>query len=129
MPPSSSRSLNRRSSHRKRRGSAIRASGLQKAQATTRFSSAPIAGTPVHLGALGPEMLRLGGELADGVDLNWCTPDQIAWSRERVAEGAARAGRDPAAVQVTEYIRVCVDEDVEVARRAFARAVMGYALG
>jgi hypothetical protein len=32
-------------------------------------------------------------------------------------------------VQVAEYIRVCVDEDVEVARRAFARAVMGYALG
>jgi hypothetical protein len=28
-----------------------------------------------------------------------------------------------------EYIRVCVDQDVDVARRAFARATMGYALG
>src|SRR5256885_14733817 len=74
-------------------------------------------------------MLRLGGELADGVCLNWCTPEQIAWSRDRLAEGAARIGRDPKSVQVAEYIRVCVDDDVEVARRAFARSTMGYALG
>lgn len=85
--------------------------------------------TPVYLGALGPEMLRLGGELADGVALNWCTAEQVAWSRDRIAEGAARAGRDPAAVRVIEYIRVCVDEDRERARRALARAVLSYALG
>jgi alkanesulfonate monooxygenase SsuD/methylene tetrahydromethanopterin reductase-like flavin-dependent oxidoreductase (luciferase family) len=85
--------------------------------------------TPVYLGALGPEMLRLGGELADGICLNWCTPQQIAWSRERLAEGAARVGRDPNRVQVVEYIRVCVDQDSDVARRAFARSTMGYALG
>ena len=35
--------------------------------------------TPVYLGALGPQMLRLAGQLADGVALNWCTPEQIAW--------------------------------------------------
>src|SRR5437016_9027051 len=85
--------------------------------------------TPVYLGALGPEMLRLGGELADGICLNWCTPEQITWSRARIAEGAARTNRDPQRVQVVEYIRVCVDDDVEVARRAFARATVGYALG
>ena len=38
---------------------------------------------PVFLGALGPQMLRLAGEVADGAALNWCTPDQIAYSRER----------------------------------------------
>ena len=91
------------------------------------MSPAPL--TPVYLGALGPEMLRLAGELADGVCLNWCTPEQIAWSRERIAEGAARVDRAPQDVQVVEYIRVCVDDDVEVARRAFARSTMGYALG
>ncbi|MEE8292205.1 MAG: LLM class flavin-dependent oxidoreductase [Candidatus Tectomicrobia bacterium] len=85
--------------------------------------------TPVYLGALGPEMLRLAGELADGVCLNWCTPAQIAWSRARIAEGAARVGRDPASVKVVEYIRVCVDDDVDATRHAFARATMGYALG
>ena len=83
---------------------------------------------PVLLGALGPQMLRLAGEAADGAALNWCTPEQIAWSRERVAEGAKRAGRDPADIQIVEYIRICVDEDEDTARRAFTRAIMGYAL-
>jgi alkanesulfonate monooxygenase SsuD/methylene tetrahydromethanopterin reductase-like flavin-dependent oxidoreductase (luciferase family) len=85
--------------------------------------------TPVYLGALGPKMLRLAGELADGAALNWCTPEQIAWSRERIAEGAATAGRDASEIRVVEYIRVCVDEDVDAAKRALARATMGYALG
>ena len=84
---------------------------------------------PVYLGTLGPEMLRLAGELADGVNLNWCTPEQIVWSRERITEGAARTGRDAAEVKVAEYIRVCVDDDPETARMAFARSTMGYALG
>jgi alkanesulfonate monooxygenase SsuD/methylene tetrahydromethanopterin reductase-like flavin-dependent oxidoreductase (luciferase family) len=89
----------------------------------------PAPRTPVYLGALGPEMLRLGGELADGVCLNWCTPEQIAWSRARLAEGATRVNRDPRSLQVVAYIRVCVDQDLDVARRAFARSLMGYALG
>jgi alkanesulfonate monooxygenase SsuD/methylene tetrahydromethanopterin reductase-like flavin-dependent oxidoreductase (luciferase family) len=94
-----------------------------------KLAISPPPRTPVYLGALGPEMLRLGGELADGICLNWCSPEQIAWSRERIAEGAARVGRDPNSVRVVEYIRVCVDQDVDVARRAFARSTMGYALG
>jgi alkanesulfonate monooxygenase SsuD/methylene tetrahydromethanopterin reductase-like flavin-dependent oxidoreductase (luciferase family) len=83
---------------------------------------------PVYLGALGPQMLRLAGAASDGACLNWCTPEQIAWSRRRIAAGAKQAGRDAADVTVVEYIRVCVDEDVDAARRALARATLGYAL-
>jgi alkanesulfonate monooxygenase SsuD/methylene tetrahydromethanopterin reductase-like flavin-dependent oxidoreductase (luciferase family) len=83
---------------------------------------------PVVLGALGPRMLRLAGEVADGAALNWCTPEQVAWSREQVAAGAARTGRDAAGVRIVEYIRICVDEDEPTARRAYTRAIMGYAL-
>lgn len=83
---------------------------------------------PVYLAALGPQMLRLAGEAADGAALNWCTAEQVAWSREVVAEGARKAGRDPGEINMTEYIRICVDDDVPTARRAFAKAVMGYAL-
>ncbi len=82
---------------------------------------------PVLLGALGPQMLKLAGSHADGASLNWCTPEQIAWSRERIAEGATRAGRDPSEVKVVEYIRICVDDDEDTARRALARAIMSYA--
>ncbi|MGE0539679.1 MAG: LLM class flavin-dependent oxidoreductase [Dehalococcoidia bacterium] len=83
---------------------------------------------PLYLGALGPQMLRLSGEAADGAALNWCTPEQIAWSRDRIAEGAKRAGRAPSEIQVAEYIRICVDEDEGAARRGLARAILGYAL-
>ena len=89
----------------------------------------PAPKTPVYLGALGPEMLKLSGELADGACLNWCNPEQIAWSREKINEGAAKAGRDPAGMKMVEYIRVCVDDDVDTAKRAYARSTMGYALG
>ena len=94
-----------------------------------RLGISPPPRTPVYLGALGPKMLELSGELADGASLNWCTPDQIAWSRERIDAGAARAGRQPSEIKMAEYIRICVDDDVDVARIALAKATMGYALG
>ncbi|MFQ5933513.1 MAG: LLM class flavin-dependent oxidoreductase [Dehalococcoidia bacterium] len=94
-----------------------------------RLDISPPPRTPVYLGALGPKMLHLAGELADGAALNWCTPEQITWSRERISEGAKSTGRDPSQVKVAEYIRVCVDDDLEAARRAFARMTMAYALG
>jgi alkanesulfonate monooxygenase SsuD/methylene tetrahydromethanopterin reductase-like flavin-dependent oxidoreductase (luciferase family) len=83
---------------------------------------------PLFVGALGAQMVRLSGELADGVAPNWCTPEKIAWTREIIAEGAKKAGRSPDACKVFEYIRISVDDDIDVARRALARAVMPYAL-
>lgn len=83
---------------------------------------------PVFLGALGPQMLRLAGEAADGAALNWCGPDEVAWSRRRIAEGARRAGRDPSEIRVVEYIRVAIDDDVAAARRALARSSLPYVL-
>ena len=94
-----------------------------------RLGISPPPRTPVYLGALGPKMLRLAGELADGGALNWCTREQVSWSREKITEGARAAGRDPGEVKVAEYIRVCVDDDEEAARRSLAKAALGYALG
>jgi alkanesulfonate monooxygenase SsuD/methylene tetrahydromethanopterin reductase-like flavin-dependent oxidoreductase (luciferase family) len=99
---------------------------LQVQNASLGISGLPRV--PVHLGALGPQMVRLAGELADGALLNWATPDRIAHSRRLVAEGAARVGRDPGEVALTMYIRVCVDDDVDAARQALGRQVLGYAM-
>jgi alkanesulfonate monooxygenase SsuD/methylene tetrahydromethanopterin reductase-like flavin-dependent oxidoreductase (luciferase family) len=84
---------------------------------------------PVYLAALGPQMLRLAGETADGALLNWATPERIAVSRSEIDGGAARAGRDPGGVPMTMYIRVCIDDDVAAARQAFGTQVLGYAMG
>ena len=39
-----------------------------------------------------------------------------------------RAGRDPGQVNIMQYIRICVDEDEDVARRAYTKATLGYAM-
>jgi alkanesulfonate monooxygenase SsuD/methylene tetrahydromethanopterin reductase-like flavin-dependent oxidoreductase (luciferase family) len=87
-----------------------------------------LPGVALYLGALGPQMLRLAGEQYDGAALNWCSAEHVRWSRDRVEAGARAAGRDPADVRIHEYIRVCVDDDEEAARLAFAKMVMTYAL-
>lgn len=84
--------------------------------------------TPVFIAALGDQMLGLAGEIADGALLNWATPEKISSSRGLVAAGAVRAGRDPDDVAITMYVRVCVDDDVQAARRALGEQVLGYAL-
>lgn len=61
------------------------------------------------IAALGPRMCELAGEMADVVLLNWAYPDRITWARERVADGAARAGR-PMPV-VASYVRVALGAD------------------
>jgi alkanesulfonate monooxygenase SsuD/methylene tetrahydromethanopterin reductase-like flavin-dependent oxidoreductase (luciferase family) len=73
-------------------------------------------------------MLRLAGELADGVTPNWSSPQEIARMREHVGQGVRQAGRDPSEVPFAQYIRVCVDDDAEAARRAFATHVLRYAM-
>lgn len=83
---------------------------------------------PVYLAAMGPQMLRLAGEHADGVTPNWCSPEQIAWMRERVGAAARNAGRDPSEVPFALYIRVCIDDDEAAARRSLGMQVLGYAL-
>ena len=81
---------------------------------------------PLYLAALGPRMLRLAGELADGVALNWCTTEQVGWSRQQLADAANAAGRP--VPRVIEYIRTAVDTDVELAHRTVAAAALAYAL-
>jgi alkanesulfonate monooxygenase SsuD/methylene tetrahydromethanopterin reductase-like flavin-dependent oxidoreductase (luciferase family) len=97
--------------------------------ATASLGLADLPPAPVYLAALGPQMLRLAGETADGVLLNWASPAHIAASREQIDAGAARAGRDPRSVPITMYIRVCIDDDIAAARQAFGTQVLGYALG
>lgn len=83
---------------------------------------------PVYLAALGPHMLRLVGEVADGACLNWATPRQVADSRMAIAAGAAEAGREMKDIVLSMYIRMCIDDDVDAARKALGTQVLSYAM-
>ena len=67
--------------------------------------------------------------MGDGAVLNWCDPERVSWSRDRLNEGAARAGKRPEDVRLVEYIRICVDEDVDTAGMSYAKSMLGYAPG
>lgn len=62
----------------------------------------------VVLGALGPKMLRLAGEVADGVLLNYLPASHVAWSVEQVRAGEAAAGREPGSCAVHAYVHAGV---------------------
>lgn len=47
----------------------------------------------VVVGALGPRMCQLAGEVADGVLLDWPAPASVVVAREHVTEGARSSGR------------------------------------
>jgi alkanesulfonate monooxygenase SsuD/methylene tetrahydromethanopterin reductase-like flavin-dependent oxidoreductase (luciferase family) len=63
-------------------------------------------GTRIVVAAMRPQLCRLGGEIADGVLLNWMLPAQAAMARRWVLEGAEQAGR--AAPLVASYVRVAL---------------------
>jgi len=87
----------------------------------------PAAPPPIWIAALGPRAGRLAGQIADGVILNWCTPERVVTARAEVAEGAEAAGRDPADVTVAVYVRSCLDGDPATRRDAVRPVVAGYA--
>jgi alkanesulfonate monooxygenase SsuD/methylene tetrahydromethanopterin reductase-like flavin-dependent oxidoreductase (luciferase family) len=62
--------------------------------------------TRVIVAALGPQMCRLSGEVADGVLFNWLTPEYARQSAERVREGATAAKRKMP--RLCAYVRVAL---------------------
>lgn len=66
-----------------------------------RLGPAPAGAIRIWTGAGGPRMLRLTGRLADGLLLSttYVRPDQLPEYNRLVDEGAAQAGRDPAAIR------------------------------
>jgi alkanesulfonate monooxygenase SsuD/methylene tetrahydromethanopterin reductase-like flavin-dependent oxidoreductase (luciferase family) len=62
----------------------------------------------ILVGALGPRMRRLAAEEADGVLLNWLTPDAARTAMRELATDAAAAGRP--GVRGVLYVRTIVDE-------------------
>ncbi len=64
-------------------------------------------GWPILVGALRPRMVQLGAARADGVVLNWLTPDEAATTVTAVRDAAAETGRGGRSVL---YVRLMPDE-------------------
>jgi 5,10-methylenetetrahydromethanopterin reductase len=79
---------------------------------------------PIYLAGIGPRVLELGGEVADGVFLIFPTERSIQSALNHVRDGAERANRDPTQVDVVSYVFTCVSTDkyaaIESSRRTIA---------
>ena len=60
----------------------------------------PIRPVPVYVGGRSDAALRRAGRYGDGYTGIWQSVDRFRQARETVAEAAAKAGRDPAAVEM-----------------------------
>ena len=66
---------------------------------------APRMRTPVYIAATGPVLQRLAGEIADGLlTASITTPGFVQYSRQKMEEGARKAGRNPADLDLGSVI-------------------------
>lgn len=90
-------------------------------------AATPSGKVPIYIAALGPQMLELAGEMADGVLLNWTAAGFLQSAIGHIRQGAERVGRDPAEVDIAGYVRVAVVDDVSEARESLKYQVARYA--
>ncbi len=81
---------------------------------------------PIWVAALGPKAVRLAGEIADGVILNWCTPERVAEARDAIRVAAGEAGRDPDAVTIAVYVRASFSDRADEALLGAAAEYASY---
>jgi alkanesulfonate monooxygenase SsuD/methylene tetrahydromethanopterin reductase-like flavin-dependent oxidoreductase (luciferase family) len=79
---------------------------------------------PIYLGALNEQMLRLAGELCDGICLNMVPERALPQVLGAVRAGAEAAGRDPSSIEVVSRLHVAVTDD-EDEGRALIRSQFG----
>jgi 5,10-methylenetetrahydromethanopterin reductase len=82
---------------------------------------------PILIGATGPKMIQLAGEISDGIVLNYCVPVEYNdWAIEQLEEGARRAGRSLEDLHRPQLMVCSVDHDRESALDASRQLITQY---
>jgi 5,10-methylenetetrahydromethanopterin reductase len=72
---------------------------------------------PIYLAGVSRPMVRLAGEIADGVIFNFFPPARVKGALGEIAEGAQKAGRDRREIEATLFATAFISDDLEAARR------------
>jgi len=99
-------------------GDTVTAKGEVVAFHEGRLDFAPARpAVPIYVASQRAAGCRVAGRVADGAIMQGCVAEPLVrFFRETVAEGARRAGREPAAVELVARINVCVADDRRAAR-------------
>lgn len=88
-------------------------------------ASSPRGSVPIYVAGTGPRLQELAGEVSDGLlTPSITTPDFVRYARKNLAAGAARAGRDPAQIDVGCTVVASINEDRGLGREG-AREIAG----
>jgi probable F420-dependent oxidoreductase len=91
-----------------------------------RLGTALEAPPPIYVGAQGELMLRVAGELGDGVIVNFITPETFAQMLAHIREGARKAGKPTTGIEVACRVLVAVDEEEDLVRDQLRRELTAY---
>ena len=95
-------------------------------RARWKYIAEPRPKLPLLVGAMGPKMLELAGEIADGVVLWMCTADYLRdHVLPRIAAGRARAGKTLADFEILACMYISVTNDPAHARR-YVKELLSY---
>ncbi|MGO9267284.1 MAG: LLM class F420-dependent oxidoreductase [Candidatus Binataceae bacterium] len=81
---------------------------------------------PIYIGAQGEQMLRVAGEIGDGVIVNYITPETFARMLGPIHDGARAGGRNPATLDIACRILVAIDTEEQVVRDMLRRELTAY---
>ncbi|HEX3615779.1 MAG TPA: LLM class F420-dependent oxidoreductase [Solirubrobacteraceae bacterium] len=84
---------------------------------------------PIYLAAIGPRNTALAGEIADGWLPTFFSPEHVGIFRERLVEGAGRAGRSLDGFDIAPQVSVHISDDLEAARNFMRPALALYVGG
>ncbi|MGH7823076.1 MAG: LLM class flavin-dependent oxidoreductase, partial [Candidatus Binatia bacterium] len=91
-----------------------------------RLLALPPQPVPIYVGALKPAMLRVAGEVGDGVVLNLFPAKALPRMLAEVAAGAVKAGKSPDGIESVCRFQTWVTDDAKRARGLVRRFMAGY---
>lgn len=84
----------------------------------------PNINIPIYIGARGSKMLRLAGEIADGVIISsLTTPSALKYALDSVKLGALKADRKYSDIRTYIFVRICVSNDSDEARQLMRKNI------
>jgi alkanesulfonate monooxygenase SsuD/methylene tetrahydromethanopterin reductase-like flavin-dependent oxidoreductase (luciferase family) len=81
---------------------------------------------PIYLAGLSPRMIKLVGEISDGIFINMAVPAKIRAIAAAARAGAAEAGRDPSKIEIIAKVRVSMNPERRVARSRLRQVLTFY---
>ncbi len=102
---------------------------LDRVRLDVAFGDTSPRDIPIYIGATGPKMLELTGEICDGVVLNYVVSvDYIRNAVKLVEKGAMKAGKTLADVDRPELLVCCLSDEDPAAAMAEGKKLVAYYL-